>query len=134
MAEDWWKDVKVRARKVEGGYESIFDLDGEELAMNFFSFDDVAVVLEDEEELGRKPTPEEVEERSREMAGDPMWALEALPPPPPLDEEEFGEIFINWNRVRTHLAGKPDLVSDLVEEMTAMAKQMEKDGMVPIRD
>ena len=131
MAKDWWEDAKVRARKVEGGYESIFNLDGEELVVNFVPFDEIAEILE--EDLGRKPTPEEVEEQVRNMARSPK-ILEALPPCPPLDEEEFGEIFINWNRVRTHLAGKPDLVSDLVEEMTAMAKQMEKDGMVPIRD
>ena len=107
MAEDWWKDVTVRARKVEGGYESIFNLDGEELVVNFVPFDDTAEILE--EKLGRKPTPEEVEEVARQMAGDPK-ILDTLPPCPPLDEEWIGEIASNWGRVRTHLVGKPDLL------------------------
>ncbi len=131
MAEDWWKDATVRARKVEGGYESIFNLDGEELVVNVVPFDDAAELLE--KRLGREPTPEEVEEEARQLAGDPK-ILDTLPPAPPLDEEEVGEIVTNWNRVRTHLAGKPELMRDLVDKLTAVAKQMEKDGRVPIKD
>ena len=59
-------DVTVRARKIEGGYESIFDWDDEELVVNYFRFDVIAVILG--EELGRKPTPEEVEEKARKLA------------------------------------------------------------------
>ena len=81
MAENWWKDATVRARKVEGGYESLFNLDGEELVVNYFSFAETATILE--EELGRKPTPEEVEEDARKTAGDPRGALKGLPPAPP---------------------------------------------------
>ena len=127
MAEDWWKDATVRARKVEGGYESLFNLDGEELVVNFVPFDDAAEILE--EKLGRKPTPGEVEKETQEIAGDPK-ILDTLPPCPPLDEEEVGEIVTNWNRVRTHLVGKPDLMTDLVGKLTAMGKQMEKDGAI----
>ena len=130
MAEDWWKDATVRARKVEGGYESLFNLDGEELVVNFIPFDDAAEILE--ETLGRKPTPEEVEEETRELAGSPKM-LDTLPHAPPLDQEEVGEIVTNWNRVRTHLAGKPDLMTDLMEKLTAVGKQMEKEGRVPYK-
>ena len=94
-------DVTVRARKIEGGYESIFDWDDEELVVNYFRFDVIAVILE--EELGRKPTPEEVEEKARKLADDPMVALEALPPVPRPGEEGNGEIANNWNRVRFRL-------------------------------
>ena len=130
MAEDWWKDATVRARKVEGGYESIFDLDGEELVVNYFSFDAMARILE--EALGKKHTPEDVEEEVRTTAGDPEFALDTLPPLPRRGEEglgEEGEIATNWNRVRTHLAGKPDLISDLVETLEDIAKQKEKEGI-----
>ena len=109
MAENWWKDATVRARKVEGGYESLFNLDGEELVVNYFSFAETATILE--EELGRKPTPEEVEEDARKTAGDPRGALKGLPPAPPLDEDEVGEIVINWARVHTHFLGKPPYLS-----------------------
>ena len=91
-------DVTVRARKIEGGYESIFDWDDEELVVNYFRFDVIAVILG--EELGRKPTPEEVEEKARKLADDPMVTLEALPPVPRPGEEGNGEIANNWNRVR----------------------------------
>ena len=121
MAEDWWKDATVRARKVEGGYESIFDWDNEELVVNFIPFDVTAVILE--EELGRKPTPEEVEEEARKLADDPMVALEALPPLPPrwLDEAEIAK---NWERVRKFL-GMPDLERKIAE----IKKQREKEGI-----
>ena len=125
MAEDWWEDATVRARKIEGGYESIFDLDEEELVVNFTPFDEVAEFLE--EERGRKPTPEEVKERARKLASDPK-ILDTLPPPPPFGAETIGETVINWNRVRTHLAGKPGLASDLVEKMMEM-KEREKEGI-----
>ena len=92
-------DATVRVRKIEGGYESIFDLDGEELVVNVVPFEDIATTLE--EDLGRKPTPEEVDERSREMAGDPK-ILDALPPLPRPGEEWFvGEIANNnWAKVQ----------------------------------
>ena len=103
---DGWEDATVRARKVEGGYESIFDLDGEELVVNFVSFEDIAEIAE--RELGRKPTPEEVDEMSQEIASDPMIALEALPPVPRPGEEGLGKIAHNWSRVRRYL-GMSDL-------------------------
>ena len=118
---DGWEDATVRARKVEGGYESIFDWDDEELVVNFFSFDDVAESLE--EDLGRKLTPEEVEEKARMFASDPM-VLDTLPPAPRLDEEEIGEIATNWSRVRTHILGKADLLGKLA----VMKKEREKEG------
>ena len=120
MAEDWWKDVTVRARKVEGGYESIFDLDGEELVVNVMSFETIAEVLE--KKLGRKPTPEEVDEKSREWAENPMFAFESLPPVPRPGEEGLGEIASNWGRVRTLLLGKPELE----RRMAVMKKEREK--------
>ena len=90
-------DATVRVRKIEGGYESIFDLDGEELVVNVVPFEDIATILE--EDLGRKPTPEEVDERSREMAGDPK-ILDALPPLPRPGEEGLGKIANNWAKVQ----------------------------------
>ena len=117
---DGWEDATVRARKVEGGYESIFDLDDEELVVNVIPFDVTAEILE--ERLGRKPTPEEVEEDTRKIAEDPM-VLDVLPPLPPrwLDE---AEIAINWERVRKFL-GMPDLEA----KMATLKKQREKEGI-----
>ena len=96
-----WEDLNCRARKIEGGYESVLNWDEEELIVNYFRFDVTAVILE--EELGRKPTPAEVEEKARKLADDPMVALEALPPVPRPGEEGNGEIANNWNRVRFRL-------------------------------
>ena len=90
-------DVTVRARKIEGGYESIFDLDGEELVVDVVPFEDIAETIE--EDLGRKPTPEEVDERSREIAEDPK-ILDTLPPLPRPGEEWFGNIANNWVKVQ----------------------------------
>ena len=118
---DGWEDATVRARKVEGGYESIFNLDGEDLAVNYFSFADTAEILE--KTLGRKLTPEEVEEETRKLAGDPK-VLDALPPVPPLDQEEVGEIANNWERVRRYLG-----MSDLEGKMAVLKKQREKEGI-----
>ena len=84
---DGWEDIKniLRVQKVEGGYyESSFIWD-EELFLFVIPFDAIAEILE--EELGRKPTPEEVEEAARKAAGDPMAALEARPDPPRRGEE-----------------------------------------------
>ena len=120
MAEDWWKDATVRARKVEGGYESIL-----ELAVNFISFDDTAEMLE--KELGRKPTPEEVDERSREIASDPMIALKALPTLPRPGEERIGEILSNWNRVRAHILGS---FEELERRRAITKKEREKEGSI----
>ena len=121
MADDW-EDATVRARKVEGGYESIFDLDDEELVVNFVPFDVMAELLA--EELGRKPTPEEVDERNREMAGDPK-ILDALPPFARPGEEGLGEILNNWERVRKFLG-----MSDLDGKMMELKKQREKEGII----
>ena len=121
MAEDWWEDATVRARKVEGGYESIFDLDEEELVVNVVPFEVTATVLE--ERPGRKPTPEEVEEETRKLAGDPK-VLDALPPLPRRGEEGLGEITNNWERVRRYLG-----MSDLEGKMAVLKKQREKEGI-----
>ena len=102
-------DVTVRARKIEGGYESIFDLDEEELAVNFIPFEVITEILE--ERPGRKPTPGEVEEETRKIAEDPK-ILEALPPLPRRGEEDLGEIASNWERVRKFL-GMPDLEGEM---------------------
>ena len=118
---DGWEDATVRARKIEGGYESLFNLDGEELAVNYFPFDETAEILE--ERLGRKPTPEEVEEEARKLADDPMVALEALPPVPPRWQDE-AEIANNWERVRKSL-GMPDLEGKMAE----IKKRREKEGI-----
>ena len=126
---DGWEDVTVRARKVEGGYKSIFDLEGEELAVNFVPFEIIATVLE--EGPGRKPTPEEVEEEAREIAGDPECALDTLPPLPRRREEDLGEIASNWERVRRYL-GMSDLEGKMMElkgEMAVLKKQREKEGI-----
>ena len=113
---DGWEDVTVRARKVEGGYESIFYWD-DELVINFIPFDVIATILE--KKLGRKPTPEEVEEEARKTAENPMAALEARPDPPRPGEEGVGEISRDWERVHRYfgmleremmaLTGKMDL-------------------------
>ena len=121
MADIVWEDLNCRARKVEGGYESIFDLDGEELVVNFIPFEVIAKPLE--KKLGRKPTPEEVDERSLEIARNPKSALVAMPPRPRPGEEGIGEIANNWERVRKFLG-----MSDLEGEMAFLKKQMEKDG------
>ena len=118
---DGWEDPTMRARKIEGGYESVLNWDEEELIVNYFPFDDTAVILE--KQLGRKPTPEEVEERSRTLAGDPKSALVAMPPRPRPGEEGIGEIANNWERVRKFLR-----MPDLEGEMAFLKKQMEKDG------
>ena len=118
-----WEDLNCRARKIEGGYESIFDLDGEELVVNVIPFDIIAKPLE--KELRRKPTPEEVDERSREIAENPESALDALPPRPRSGEEGIGEIANNWERVRKFLG-----MSDLEWEMAVLKKQMEKEGSI----
>ena len=73
MAVAWWEDLNCRARKIEGGYESVLNWDEEELVVNYFPFDLTAEMFE--KQLGRKPTPEEVEERSRELAGNPKSAI-----------------------------------------------------------
>ena len=91
--------------------------------MNFIPFEVIAKPLE--KKLGRKPTPEEVDERSLEIAGNPKSALVAMPPPPRPGEEWIGEIANNWERVRTFL-GMPDLEG----EMAFLKQQMEKDGFV----
>ena len=119
---DAWEDATVRARKVEGGYESIFDLDGEELVVNVMSFKKVTKVLE--EDLGRKPTPEEVEETTQEMAGSPQ-VLDAMPPLPRPGEEGFGEIANNWERVRKFLG-----MSDLEGKLADLKKQRGKKGSI----
>ncbi len=113
MAEDWWKDATMRARKVEGGYESIFDLDDEELVVNFTSFETIAEVLE--KTLERKLTPEEVDQGGREIAGDPR-ILDTLPPFPRPGEEGFGEIANNWERVRKFL-GMSDLKGTKIKDL-----------------
>ena len=117
-------DVTVRARKIEGGYESIFDLDEEELVVNVIPFEVVATVLE--ERPGRKPTSEEVEEETRKLAEDPQ-VLDALPPEPPWEpweKEGFGEIANNWERVRKFLG-----MTDLEGKMAILKKQREKEGI-----
>ena len=114
-------DVTVRARKIEGGYESIFDLDEEELVVNVIPFEVITEILE--EDLGRKPTPEDVEEVTRKLAGDPK-VLEALPPLPRRGEEGLGEIVNNWERVRKFLG-----MSDLEGKMMELKKQREKEGI-----
>ena len=91
--EDRWpshggEDLNCRARKIEGGYESVLNWDEEELVVNYFPFDLTAEMFE--KQLGRKPTPEEVEERSRELAGNPKSAIVATPPPPRPGEEGIG--------------------------------------------
>ena len=113
-----WEDLNCRARKIEGGYESVLNWDEEELIVNYFPFDVMAEILE--EVLGRKPTPEEVEEEARMWAEDPKVALEALPPLPPQVQDE-AEIADNWERVRKFL-GMPDVE----EEMAEIKKRMEK--------
>ena len=113
-----WEDLNCRARKIEGGYESVLNWDEEELIVNYFPFDVMAVILE--EVLGRKPTPEEVEEEARMWAEDPKVALEALPPLPPQVQDE-AEISDNWERVRKFL-GMPDVE----EKMAEIKKRMEK--------
>ena len=97
--------------------------------MNFVPFDDMAEILE--EGLGRKPTPEEVEEEAREIAGDPECALDTLPPLPRRGEEDLGEIANNWERVRKFL-GMSDLegkMAVLKGEMAVLKKQREKEGI-----
>ena len=106
--------------KVEGGYESIFDLDGEELVVNVVPFEITATVLE--ERPGRKPTSEEVEEETRKLAGDPK-VLDALPPLPRRGEEGLGEITNNWERVRRYLG-----MSDLEGKMAVLKKTKGKRG------
>ena len=99
MADVVWEDIKniLQVQKVEGGYyESSFIWD-EELFMFVIPFEIIATILE--EELGRKPTPEEVEEAARKAAGDPMAALEARPDPPRRGEEGVGEISRDWAKV-----------------------------------
>ena len=124
MVDVVWEDMNCRARKIEGGYESVLNWDGEELVVNFIPFEVIARF--EEEELGRKPTPEEVDRRSLEIAEDPQSAIVATPPPPRPGEEGIGEIANNWERVRKFL-GMPDLV----EELAFLKQQMEKDGWVP---
>ena len=129
MADVVWEDLNCRARKIEGGYESVLNWDEEELVVNFVPFDDMAEILE--EGLGRKPTPEEVEEEGREIAGDPECALDTLPPLPRRREEGIGEIANNWERVRRYL-GMSDLEGKMMElkgEMAFLKKQMEKEGI-----
>ena len=124
-----WEDLNCRARKIEGGYESVLNWDEEELIVNYLSFEDIAEILE--EELGRKPTPEEVEEEAREIAGDPECALDTLPPLPRRGEEDLGEMANNWERVRKSL-GMPDLegkMAVLKGEMAVLKKQREKEGI-----
>ena len=99
-----WEDLNCRARKVDGGYESVLNWDDEELVVNYFPFDVMAEILE--ERPGRKPTPEEVEESARMWAEDPKVALEALPPLPPRPQDE-AEIADNWERVRKFLGMQP---------------------------
>ena len=121
MADVVWEDMNCRARKVEGGYESVLNWDEEELVVNYFPFAETVEVLE--EELGRKPTPEEMEEEARMWASDPEYALDALPPfPSPDDEEGFVEIKNNWERVRKDLG-----MLDLVEEM--IVRKGERDDL-----
>ena len=69
MADVVWEDMNCRARKVEGGYESVLIWDEEELVVNFIPFEVIA--RSEEEELGRKPTPEEVDQRCLEIARNP---------------------------------------------------------------
>ena len=114
-------DATVRVRKVEGGYESIFDLDGEELVVNVVPFEFIATILE--ERLGRKPTSEDVEEETRKTAGDPRM-LDTLPPLPRRGEEGVGEISRDWERVRKFLG-----MSDLEGKMMELKKQREKEGI-----
>ena len=130
---DGWEDATVRARKVEGGYESIFDLDEEELVVNVVPFEVTATVLE--ERPGRKPTSEEVEDLASlgqrlestggvdAESGDPK-VLDALPPLPRRGEEGLGEITNNWERVRRYLG-----MSDLEGKMAVLKKQREKEGI-----
>ena len=40
-----WEDLNCRARKIEGGYESVLNWDEEELVVNFVPFDDMAEIL-----------------------------------------------------------------------------------------
>ena len=123
MAVAWWEDLNCRARKIEGGYESVLNWDEEELVVNYFPFDLTAEMFE--KQLGRKPTPEEVEERSRELAGNPKSAIVATPPPPRPGEEGIGEIANNWERVRKFLG-----MSDLEGELAFVKEQMEKEGYI----
>ena len=122
---DAWEDIKniLRVRKIEGGYESILNWDEEELVVNFVPFEIITAILE--KTLGRKPTPEEVEEEGREIAGDPECALDTLPPLPRPGEEGIGEIANNWERVRKFLG-----MSDLEGELAFLKEQMEKEGYI----
>ena len=126
MADVVWEDLNCRARKIEGGYESVLNWDGEELIVNYFPFDVMAVILEED---GRKPTPEEVEETARMWADDPMVALDALPPVPPRVQDE-AEIADNWERVRKSL-GMPDVEEVMAEIRKEMEirKEREKEGI-----
>ena len=120
MADVVWEDMNCRARKVEGGYESVLNWDEEELVVNFIPFEVIA--RSEEEELGRKPTPEEVDQRCLEIARNPKSAIVATPPPPRPGEEGIGEIANNWERVRKFLG-----MSDLEGELAFLKKQMEKE-------
>ena len=120
MADVVWEDMNCRARKIEGGYESVLNLG--ELVVNFIPFEVIARSLE--KTLGRKPTPEEVDQRCLEIARNPKSAIVATPPPPRRGEEGLGEITNNWERVRKFL-GMPDLEG----EMAVLKKEREKEGI-----
>ena len=130
---DAWEDIKniLRVRKVNGGYyESSFIWD-EELFVFVIPFDVIAEILE--EELGRKPTPEEVEEAARKAAGDPMAALEARPDPPRRGEEGVGEISRDWAKVHRYFGMLERGMMDLKRKMDLKEKKI-KDLEGPIED
>ena len=125
---DAWEDIKniLRVRKVEGGYESIFNWDGAELVMNFVPFEIIATILE--KKLGRKPTPEEVEEEARKTVENPMAALEARPDPPRPGEEGVGEISRDWAKVHRYFGMLERGMMDLKGKMD-LKKKKEKEGI-----
>ena len=95
--------------------------------MNFVPFEIIATILE--KKLGRKPTPEEVEEDARKTVENPMAALEARPDPPRPGEEGVGEISRDWAKVHRYFGMLERGMMDLKGKMDLKEKK-EKEGSI----